>query len=146
MRRLAAFATVSAGVLVASSLVPSAYGAARLPVELVADQSFTGGLNTFTLNVPECPSGTTTDLRTMVRLTPAPGVFHGIRRFDCAAGAGSVTVSVSARFGPGGSVGTWSVVASQGVLAGAHGSGKLVGTPIPDGIRDTYTGTVTLTG
>lgn len=50
------------------------------------------------------------------------------------------------RFDESGSVGTWSLVAATGAYGGVRGAGKLVGTPLDEGIRDTYTGIVTVIG
>jgi hypothetical protein len=146
MRRLTALGIIGTTTLLAASVAAPASAAFRYDVELVNDQSFAGAGTPFTLNVDGCETGFSVDLRGQAKLGPGVGVFHGIRRFECAGGAGSVTLNVSARFGEGGSVGTWAIVGSDGVLAGAYGAGKLAGTPIPDGIRDVYTGTVTVLG
>ena len=146
MRRLTALGILSTTLLAATAVAPPAQAAFKYPVELVNDQSFVGGDNPFWLNVDGCETGVAVDVRSMAAFNPRGGVFHGTRRFDCAEGAGSVTLSVSARFGDSGSNGTWAIVDSDGVLAGAHGAGQLVGEPIPDGIRDIYTGTVTVLG
>lgn len=130
------------GALLSSA--PSAQAAERFPVVLVDDQSFDGQPGTFTSNIPGCPTGSSITLRAMVQ--ERPGIFRGTRVFACDSGLATFTVTLSARFGEGGSVGTWSLVASTGVLGVPHGAGKLVGTPLPDGIRDTYTGVVAITG
>jgi hypothetical protein len=116
----------------------------RVPVVLVDDQVFGSETSTFTSDIPGCPTGTSTTIRGMVQ--DRAGVFRGTRVFTCDSGAASFTVNLSARFGEGGSVGTWSVIGSTGVLGDVHGAGTLVGTPLPGGIRDTYSGTVTVTG
>lgn len=136
----------AAPVLVAGLLVTAspAQAGTRVPVLLVDDQVFGAETSTFTSNIPGCPTGTSTTLRGMVR--ERPGVFRGTREFVCNSGVASFTVNLSARFGEGGSVGTWSVIESTGVLGDVHGAGTLVGTPLPGGIQDTYTGTVTVTG
>ena len=82
-----------------------------------------------------------------LRFTPALGVFAGYKVFDCGDDTGFV-LRLNARFGPDGSVGTWSVVAAWGDLAGMSGAGQLTGDPIEggpvDGIIDTYEGIVIL--
>jgi hypothetical protein len=130
-----------AGLLVTASPVQAG---ARFPVELVDVQVFGSETSTFTSNIPGCPTGTSSTLRAMA--SDPPGVFRGTRVFVCDSGAASFTVNLSARFGGGQSVGTWSVIGSTGVLGDVHGAGKLVGTSFGAGIRDTYTGTVTVTG
>lgn len=79
-----------------------------------------------------------------VLFTPAPGLFLGYKEFDCGDGTGFV-VRLNAQFGPGGSVGTWTVVDSWGSVAGLSGAGKLVGVPLPSGepgVLDIYDGAV----
>jgi hypothetical protein len=110
----------------------------------VDDQVFGSETSTFTSDIPGCPTGTSTTIRAMVQ--ERAGVFRGTRLFTCDSGAASFTVNLSARFGEGGSVGTWSVIGSTGVLGDIHGAGTVVGTPLPGGIQDTYSGTVTVTG
>lgn len=138
-------ARILAGVvplLAAVVLTAPAHAAERFAVELADAQSFEGGVGTFTSTIPGCPTGSSTTERAMVQLRP--GVFRGTRTFTCDSGIGSVTVNLSARFGEGGSVGTWAVVSGTGAFSGVRGAGRLVGTPLPDGILDTYTGTVTV--
>ena len=129
---------LAAGVLFAAP----AHAADRFDVVLADTENFEGLPGTFTSNIPGCPTGTSTTDRGMVQFRP--GVFRGTRTFTCDSGIGSVTVNLSARFGEGGSVGTWSIASATGAFAGVHGAGKLVGTPLTDGILDTYTGTVTV--
>jgi hypothetical protein len=134
-------AALAAGLLVTA---PPAEAGTRFQVVLVDEQIFGLETSTFTSNIPECPTGTSTTLRAMAK--EPPGVFRGTRLFVCDSGVATFTVNLSARFGGGGSVGTWSVIGSTGVLGDVHGAGKLVGTSVPGGIEDTYTGTVTVTG
>lgn len=138
--------TLVVPVLVAGLVVAAAPAQAgsRFAVVLTDDQVFGAASSTFTSNIPGCATGTSTTVRDMTQ--QRPGVFRGTRVFACDSGAATFTVNLSARFGEGGSIGTWSVIGSTGVLGDVHGAGKLVGTPLQDGIRDTYTGTVTVTG
>ena len=135
----------AAPLLVAGLLIPAspAEAGTRVPVVLVDDQVFGEETSTFTSNIPGCATGTSTTIRGMVQ--ERAGVFRGTRLFECDSGAATFTVNLSARFGEGGSVGSWAVIRSTGVLGDVHGAGKLIGTPLPGGIRDTYTGTVTVT-
>lgn len=144
MRKIRAI-TGAVPILVAGMLFPApAQAAERFAVQLSDTENFEGMPGSFTSNIPGCPTGESVTLRAMTQLRP--GVFRGTRMFVCDSGIGSVTVNLSARFGEGGSVGTWSVVDGSGAFGGVHGAGKLVGTPVTDGIRDDYTGTVTVTG
>ena len=132
-------------VLLASVLFAApAEAGERFAAELTDVQNFVGVPGTFTSSIPECPTGRSYDVRGMVRF--GPDVFRGTRMFVCDSGIGSVTVNVSARFGESGSVGTWSIVAGSGAFSRVHGAGRLVGTPLEDGIQDNYTGTVTVVG
>ena len=145
MRRATAWAGAATTVVAAALvLAPAAQAADRFQVELVDSQVFDADTGTFTSNIPGCATGESFTLRGMV--ADRAGVFRGTREFVCDSGVGSVTVNLSARFGEGGSVGTWSIVAASGDLSGARGAGKLSGTPIEGGISDAYTGTVTVTG
>jgi hypothetical protein len=132
-------------VLLASVLLAApAEAGERFTVELADVQNFVGVPGTFTSNIPGCPTGRSYDVRGMVRF--GPDVFRGTRMFVCDSGIGSFTLSLSARFGEFGSVGTWSVVAGTEDFSRVHGAGRLVGTPVEDGIQDNYTGTVTVVG
>lgn len=132
-------------ILVAGLLFPApAQAGERFAVQLSDTQNFEDLPGTFTSNIPGCPTGESFTVRAMVQLRP--GVFRGTRMFVCDSGIGSVTANLSARFGEDGSVGTWSLVSGSGAFSGVHGAGRLVGTPVTDGIRDDYTGTVTVTG
>jgi hypothetical protein len=131
-------ALTAPGVLFAAP----AQAADRFDVVLADAQSFEDVPGTFTSNIPGCPTGVSTTERAMVQFRP--GVFRGTRTFTCDSGIGSVTVNLSARFGEGGSVGTWAIAGGTGAFSDVHGAGRLVGTPLTEGILDTYTGTVTV--
>lgn len=118
----------------------------RLTVELADVEDLEGAPGSFTSNIPGCPSGETITIRAMAQFHGGGGVFRGTRVFVCDSGIGTVTVNLSARFGEGGSVGSWSIVDGSGAFSGVHGAGKLVGVPHPDGIQDNDAGTVTVTG
>jgi hypothetical protein len=61
----------------------------------------------------------------------------------CASGDAGFTIRLTARFGGGGSTGTWTLADAWGDLAGLKGSGSLVGIPTSDtSIDDIYTGTL----
>ena len=132
-------------ILVAGLLLAApAQADERLFVELSDTQGFEGVPGTFSSNIPGCATGRSYDVHAMTQLRP--GVFRGTRMFRCASGIGSLTVDLSARFGDGGAVGTWSVEAGTGAFSGIRGAGGLTGTPLETSILDHYTGTVTVTG
>jgi hypothetical protein len=81
-----------------------------------------------------------------LKFTPRQGVFAGYKVFDCEdSGENGFVVRLNARFGDGGSVGTWAVVDAWGSLAGLSGAGGLIGDPIAGGgITDNYVGAVIL--
>ena len=72
--------------------------------------------------------------------TPWGGVYSGLKEFTCAGDGGGFTVRLNARFGEGGSTGSWTFVDGWGFLEGVKGSGTLVGIPTEDGLDDHYTG------
>jgi hypothetical protein len=87
-----------------------------------------------------CATGVVEDGGAKVVFPPPHGVFAGDKVFLCDGSDSGLVVRLNARFGNPGSVGTWSIIASWGVLAGVHGSGRLTGDPIENGIFDHYTG------
>lgn len=117
--------------------------ATRTPVTMSVTTIFDPDPDAFTANgIPECRGGWVYDGGAHVQFTASPGVFAGYKVFVCGSGTGFV-LRLNARFGPDGSVGTWSVVDSWGAVAGLSGAGKVTGTPIGGGILDSYVGTVT---
>ena len=80
---------------------PPAQAADRFHVELSDMQSIDGGSGSFTSNIPGCATGETITVRAMAQFNGDGGVFRGTRVFVCDSGIGTVTVNLSARFGPG---------------------------------------------
>ena len=142
MRKLRVVAGAVPILVTGLLLAAPAEAGERFSVELTDVQNFVGEPGTFTSNIPGCATGRSYDVRVMLQLRP--GVFRGTRMFVCDGGIGSVTVNLSARFGDGGSVGSWSIVAGSGTFRRVHGAGGLVGTPLEHGIQDNYSGTVTV--
>ena len=71
------------------------------------------------------------------------GVFSGDKEFTCAGGLSGFTLRLKARFGEGGSTGSWTVVSGWGDYAGLKGSGSLVGISVSDvQIDDVFTGLI----
>jgi hypothetical protein len=70
------------------------------------------------------------------------GPFHLTKTLVCADGSGTFTIVVNAAtvFGSPGDQGGWAVLSGTGDYAGLNGGGRLVGTYVPDGIIDQYTG------
>ena len=142
-RTLAALALALTAPLL---LAPAADGGTRMPISfddtrIVSDENLPGDATT---SLAGCATAVSVDQRVHAAFPKPHGVFIGIRDFQCGGGDGFV-VRLTARFGEGGSSGSWSIVTSYGDLAGMSGSGKLVGEPFgDDGIIDHYTGWVTL--
>ena len=142
MRRILAF-SVLMGLLVALGATPVVAGT-RQAVTMTVTTIFDDQPDEFTATgLPGCETGLVYEGGGHVQFTPAPGVFAGFKVFDCGSDSGFV-LRLNARFGPDGAVGTWSVVASWGSVAGMHGAGSLTGDPIDGGILDQYEGTVVL--
>jgi hypothetical protein len=72
------------------------------------------------------------------------GSFHLTKTLVCTDGSGTFTIRVHAAtvFGSPTDQGGWSVVGGTGDYAGLRGGGNLVGTYVPNGIIDVYTGVV----
>ena len=132
---------MAAGAGVLAVLGPMAPATAATPVHIEASEPFVEGSEaTFVSNLDGCESGTVENGRLSVAGTPSFGIFNGFKHFTCADGS-EFTIRLQARFGEGGSTGTWAFVG--GTYAG---SGTLVGTPFPEeegpGITDVYDGTM----
>ena len=74
----------------------------------------------------------------------AAGSFHGEKTLVCADGSGSfrITFDAATVFGSPQDQGGWHVVDGTGDYETLRGGGNLVGTYIPDGIIDLFTGRV----
>lgn len=111
-------------------------------VVITAFTEFGAPSSDFESNLPGCATGTVVDSSASAHFTPWGGSFVGTKVFTCAGGASSFTIRLRARFGEGGSTGTWTLASASGGLAGLKGSGSIVGDPTDIGIDDYYTGTV----
>lgn len=148
MRRLVMVGLVGSLVLLVAA-APVAAGsrvAVHMEVETIFDPDPENPIpDEFTATgIAGCESGLVSDGGGKLLFTPAPGLFLGYKVFDCGDDTGFV-VRLNAQFGPGGSVGSWTIVDSWGSVAGLSGSGKLVGVPLPSGepgILDIYDGAV----
>jgi hypothetical protein len=142
MRRMFVL-TVALGMVLAFVAVGPVSAGSRQAVTMTVTTTFDDNPDAFTATgLPGCSSGLVYDGGGHVQFTPGPGVFGGYKVFDCGSDNGFV-VRLNARFGGGGSTGTWAVVDAWGSVAGMWGAGSLSGDPIENGIIDNYWGTVT---
>ena len=72
------------------------------------------------------------------------GSFHGYKVLTCDDGSGTFTITYDAAsvFGSPTDQGGWHLVGGTGPYSGYSGGGHLVGTYLPNGIIDSYTGRV----
>jgi hypothetical protein len=93
-----------------------------------------------------CPAGTaTTDFKKFGGSDNSrAGSFHLTKTLDCTDGSGTFTIVVNAAtvFGSPGDQGGWAVLGGTDGYATLSGGGRLVGTYVPDGIIDRYTGSL----
>jgi hypothetical protein len=122
---------------------PAAYASpGTFSVLITAHTDFSQAVSSFDSNLPGCSTGTVVNGSGGAHFTPWGGNFVGTKQFTCDGGAAGFDVRVQARFGGGGSVGSWVIAGAWGDLAGMKGSGRLVGIPSDIGIDDNYAGTV----
>ena len=143
MRKVAGFGLMATIGLLVVAAVPVA-AAPRTTAHMEVQTNFDPADDPFTATgIPGCASGFVATGDNTTLFPRRHGVFAGDKVFDCGGGTGFV-VRLNALFSySGGSIGTWSIVASWGTLAGLQGSGKLVGTSTgPDSILDVYDGTI----
>jgi hypothetical protein len=137
------FTAIAATALVLALTVGSvgALGATKTTITL---SSFTSG-ETFTATGDVvCPSGTATTDFHHFGGGPVAGSFHLTKTLVCDDGSGSFTIEVNAAtvFGHPTDQGGWAVLDGTGDYATLRGGGNLVGTYVPDGIIDVYTGSL----
>jgi hypothetical protein len=145
MRRLVTF-SVALGLILAAVAAGPVSAGSRQPVTMTVTTTFDESPDAFTATgIPDCDWGTVYDAGANFAITPATGVFAGYKVFDCEdSGETGFLVRLNARFGSGGSVGTWAVLDSWGSLAGMTGAGSLTGDPIENGIIDSFVGSIVL--
>ena len=144
MRRTAAVAAGAALLFSAGVAAPAVAVPTGTPVQIVAHTSFDSEVADFESSLEGCESGTVVNGdNAQAHFTPWGGVFSGDKEFTCDGGLSGFTLRLMARFGEGGSTGTWTVVGGWGDLEGLKGSGSLVGIPVSDvAIDDIFTGSV----
>ena len=141
------FAVRLALALVAAlALAAPVHAAGATAVEIEVTGVF-GGPETFTTTGGVlCPSGTaTTEISHFGGSDhSAAGSFHGEKTLVCADGSGTFTITFDAAtvYGSPQDQGGWHVVGGTGAYETLRGGGNLVGTYIPDGIVDHFTGRV----
>ena len=91
-----------------------------------------------------CPSGTATTDFDHFGGGGAAGSFHLTKTLVCDDGSGSFTIEINAAtvFGHPTDQGGWAVLKGTGDYATLSGGGNVVGTYVPDGIIDVYTGSL----
>ena len=121
----------TAALATVTSIAGPAQAAApvRTSVVIVAHTDIGPTPSEFESSVPGCASGTVVDAAGGPHFTPWGGVFVGVKDLTCDGGAAGFSIRLTARFGPGGSTGSWVLVDAWGDLDGVRGSGSLVGIP-----------------
>ncbi len=143
MRRAVTF-SVLLGLMLAAVAAGTVSARTRDAVTMTVTTTFDGLPDEFiATGIPGCEEGLVYDAGAHFQITPAPGIFAGYKEFDCGGDTGFL-VRLNARFGPGGSVGTWAIVDAWGDLAGVTGAGRLTADPIDGGVVDNYVGSITL--
>jgi hypothetical protein len=143
MRKSSFAVTVGAVALLAPLATVTAAQAAPhgLSVHIVAHTSFVSEVSDFESSIEGCEGGTVVDGPNAAHFTPWGGSFIGDKEFTCDGGESGFTLRLKARFGGGGSTGSWTVADGWGDLTGLKGSGSLVGVPVTEVLLDdVYTG------
>jgi len=91
-----------------------------------------------------CPSGTATTDFDHFGGGGAAGSFHLTKTLVCDDNSGSFTIVINAAvvFGHPTDQGGWAVLDGTGAYSTLSGGGNVVGTYVPDGIVDVYTGSL----
>jgi hypothetical protein len=144
MRRTAAVAAGAAFLFSAGTAAPAVAVPSGSSVLITAHTSLVNEVAPFDSSIDGCETGTVVNGdNAAAHFTPWGGVFSGDKEFTCAGGLSGFTLRLKARFGGGGSTGSWTAVGGWGGLAGLKGSGSLVGISVSDiAIDDIYSGSV----
>ena len=144
MRKIAAVAAGAALLFSAGAAAPAVAAPGGTPVHIVAHTSLESPAADFESSLVGCESGTVVNGdNAQAHFTPWGGAFIGDKEFTCESGLSGFTLHLKARFGGGGSTGSWTAVGGWGELDGLKGSGSLVGIPVSDvAIDDVFTGSV----
>jgi len=113
-------------------------------VLITAHTSLVNEVAPFDSSIDGCETGAVVNGdNATAHFTPWGGVFSGDKEFTCAGGLSGFTLRLKARFGEGGSTGSWTVGSGWGDFAGLKGSGSLVGISVSDvQIDDVFTGLI----
>jgi hypothetical protein len=144
MRRTAAVAAGAAFLFSAGTVAPAVAVPSGSPVLITAHTSLVNEVAPFDSSIDGCETGTVVNGdNATAHFTPWGGVFSGDKEFTCAGGLSGFTLRLKARFGEGGSTGSWTVASGWGDYAGLKGSGSLVGISVSDvQIDDVFTGLI----
>ena len=142
MSRAAWLVGISLGIAAVATAAPASAAPVGFSVTIVAHTDITGAPSEFDSSLEGCEHGDVVNGAARATFTPWGGAFNGIKEFTCESGQSGFSVRLNARFGAGGSTGTWTLVDAWGDLAGLKGSGSLVGVSTSETtIDDIYTGT-----
>lgn len=136
--------TTAIALLIGAALASPVAAASR--VQIVIDVNTGTGMETFVATGGFCPSGSAVshDFRSTGHGQNHAFTFHLEKTLTCADGSGTLTIRIDAATteGASGDQGGWSVVSGTGSWTAAAGGGNLVGTYVPTGIIDRYTGEI----
>lgn len=136
--------TTAIALLLGAALASPVAAASR--VQIVIDVNSMTGTETFVATGGFCPSGSAVshDFRSTGHGENHAFTFHLAKTLTCADGSGTLTILVDAATtdGASGDQGGWSVGSGTGAWASAAGGGNVVGTYVPTGIIDRYTGEI----
>jgi hypothetical protein len=137
IRRVVAGATIL--LLMAAPAASAASGSTTITLN-----SFSSGETFTATGGVVCPAGTATTDFHKFGGGGAAGSFHLTKTLVCTDGSGSFTIEVNAAtvFGSPTDQGGWGVLDGTDAYASLSGGGNLVGTYVPDGIIDVYTGSL----
>jgi hypothetical protein len=130
-------------LLVPLAAAPAVAAPVGFSVEITSHTSLVSEVSDFDSSLEGCESGTVVNgADAKASFTPWGGAFSGTKEFTCAGGESGFDLRLKARFGGGGSTGTWVLTDAWGEFAGLKGSGSLVGVPVDEEtIDDIFTGT-----
>lgn len=138
MRRIGILGALGASVLL---LVGAGSAIAATKVTITLTSTSSGETFTTTGGVL-CATGTATTDFGHFGGGDVAGSFHLTKTLVCGDGTFTIKVNAATVFGSPTDRGGWSVVGGTGAYERLSGGGNLVGTYIPDGIIDLYTGVV----
>lgn len=140
--RLRSIAPVAITALVVLAPHATLAAASPAPVRISLAADFLTGDESFTATGGFCSDGTATSSGLGIVGGGNALSFHVTKTLECGDGSGSLVIRVNAATHGGSDhdQGGWSVVSGTGAWAGASGGGNLVGTYVPDGVIDLYTG------